>query len=56
VFAYREVGPGSFPHAERAAERVLSLPMHPYLTGELTKRVADAVAAAVARKQSMAAH
>jgi len=48
VFAYREVGPGSFPHAERAAERVLSLPMHPYLTGELTKRVADAVAAAVA--------
>jgi hypothetical protein len=30
--------------------------MHPYLTGELTKRVADAVAAAVARKQSMAAH
>jgi len=56
AFAWRELGPGSFPHAERAAERVLSLPMHPYLAGELTKRVADAVAAAVAGKQSMAAH
>jgi len=40
---------GSFPAAERAAERVLSLPMHPYMTAEQTERVAEAVKAAVRR-------
>ena len=34
---------GSFPVAERAAERVLSLPMHPYLTAEQIDKVSDAV-------------
>ena len=34
---------GSFPVAERAAERVLSLPMHPYLEPAEVERVAEAV-------------
>jgi dTDP-4-amino-4,6-dideoxygalactose transaminase len=38
---------GSFPHAERAAERVLSLPMHPYLTPPQIEQVAEAVKVAV---------
>ncbi len=47
----REMGwkRGSFPVAERAAERVLSLPMHPYMTAEQVERVAEAVKAAVRR-------
>jgi UDP-2-acetamido-2-deoxy-ribo-hexuluronate aminotransferase len=40
-------GRGSFPAAERAAERVLSLPMHPYLKPAEIERVAEAVKAAV---------
>ncbi len=40
-------GKGSFPHAERAARRVLSLPMHPYLTPADIQRVTDAVKAAM---------
>jgi len=31
VFSYLGYKTGSFPHAEEAAKRVLSLPMHPYL-------------------------
>jgi UDP-2-acetamido-2-deoxy-ribo-hexuluronate aminotransferase len=38
---------GSFPHAEAAAARVLSLPMHPYLTGDEQERVAEAVRNAI---------
>lgn len=47
----REMGweRGSFPVAERAAERVLSLPMHPYMTADQVERVAEAVKAAVRR-------
>ena len=40
-------GRGSFPHAERAAARVLSLPMHPYLAPADIQRVTDAVKAAI---------
>ncbi len=43
VFAYLGLGAGSFPCAEHAAARVLSLPMHPYLTPPETERVAEAV-------------
>ncbi|MFP5229193.1 MAG: DegT/DnrJ/EryC1/StrS family aminotransferase [Acidobacteriota bacterium] len=39
---------GSFPVSERAAERVLSLPMHPYLEPAEIERVADAVRLALA--------
>ena len=38
---------GSFPHAERAADRVLSLPMHPYLQPAQIERIAAAVKIAV---------
>jgi UDP-2-acetamido-2-deoxy-ribo-hexuluronate aminotransferase len=43
--AFRGLGyaEGSFPVAERAAGRVLSLPMHPYLTAEDQDRICEAV-------------
>jgi dTDP-4-amino-4,6-dideoxygalactose transaminase len=36
--------PGDFPHAERAAQEVLSLPMYPELSKEQIARVVDAIA------------
>jgi dTDP-4-amino-4,6-dideoxygalactose transaminase len=50
--AYREGGNGgatyvSFPIAERLASTVLSLPLHPQLTGEQTQKVSTAVREAV---------
>ena len=36
--------PGDFPHAERAAQEVLSLPMYPELANEQIVRVVDALA------------
>ena len=36
---------GDFPAAERASGRVLSLPMHPYLTVEDQDRLCEAVGA-----------
>jgi dTDP-4-amino-4,6-dideoxygalactose transaminase len=41
--------PGDYPHSERAAQEVLSLPMYPELRDEQIRRVADALAAAIAR-------
>ena len=41
-------GPGSFPVAEAAARRILSLPMYPHLSMDQQERVADALARAVA--------
>jgi UDP-2-acetamido-2-deoxy-ribo-hexuluronate aminotransferase len=38
---------GSFPHAESAAERVLSLPMHPYLQPPQIQQIAEEVKVAV---------
>lgn len=40
--------PGDFPHAERAAQEVLSLPMYPELRAEQIQRVAAALAEAAA--------
>jgi UDP-2-acetamido-2-deoxy-ribo-hexuluronate aminotransferase len=48
VFAHLRHREGDFPHAEAAARRVISLPMHPYLTDEQQVQVVDAVARAVA--------
>jgi UDP-2-acetamido-2-deoxy-ribo-hexuluronate aminotransferase len=45
--AQAEAGKGSFPHAEHAARRVLSLPIHPYLAPGDIQRVTDAVKAAM---------
>jgi len=39
---------GTFPASEAAARRVISLPMHPYLTEEQQQKVVQAVAEAVA--------
>jgi UDP-2-acetamido-2-deoxy-ribo-hexuluronate aminotransferase len=39
---------GDFPASEAAARRVISLPMHPYLTEEQQRQVVDALAQAVA--------
>lgn len=48
--AYAGLGgrPGDFPEAEKAAREVMSLPMHPYLTGEQQDRVAGAFKKALA--------
>ena len=42
------VGPGSFPVTERAAARVFSLPMHPFLNEAEQDAILDATIAAVA--------
>jgi UDP-2-acetamido-2-deoxy-ribo-hexuluronate aminotransferase len=47
VFANLDLGPGSFPVAERLGQRVLSMPMHPYLTEEQQVTVVDALREAV---------
>lgn len=49
--AFRGLGyeAGSFPGAERAAERVLSLPMHPYLAAEDQDRICEAIRRTVSR-------
>lgn len=47
VFAYLNKPAGSFPVAEAAAESVMSLPMHPYLTEEELMIIASAVKEAV---------
>lgn len=50
--AYSSLGlpPGTFPRAERACERVLSLPLHPGLTNEQIAFVANAVREAAGEK------
>jgi len=48
AFATPGVGRGSFPRAEAAAERVLSLPMHPYLCADDQRKVVQAVCQAAA--------
>jgi dTDP-4-amino-4,6-dideoxygalactose transaminase len=35
--------PGGLPTSEAAAERVLALPMHPYLDAKVQERIIDAV-------------
>jgi UDP-2-acetamido-2-deoxy-ribo-hexuluronate aminotransferase len=47
VFANLGLGAGSFPIAERASARVLSLPMHPYLTADQQAQVVQALRSAV---------
>jgi dTDP-4-amino-4,6-dideoxygalactose transaminase len=49
--AYRHLGhgPGTAPVAEAAADRILSLPMHPHLTDVAQQRVVEVLADAVGR-------
>ena len=46
AFAFSGQGPGTFPIAEAAASRVVSLPMHPYLSEAQQTDIADALLAA----------
>ncbi|AXT85842.1 erythromycin biosynthesis sensory transduction protein eryC1 [Aeromicrobium sp. A1-2] len=52
--AYAHLGRarGSFPVAEAAADRILSLPLFPHITPEQQEHVASALAAALATEQS----
>lgn len=43
AFQYLGVGDGTFPHSERAAQRVVSLPMHPYLAPSQQDTICAAV-------------
>lgn len=40
-------GAGAFPHAEKAAGEILSLPLYPHITAEQQERVVDALRAAL---------
>ena len=53
--AYEDLGyqRGQFPHAEAAADEVLSLPMFPEITEEQTSKVADALLSATARTSAV---
>jgi len=48
VFKHLGYKEGDFPLSEAAARRVLSLPMHPYLTDAQQVQVVEALAQAVA--------
>jgi UDP-2-acetamido-2-deoxy-ribo-hexuluronate aminotransferase len=52
AFSEARVAPGGMPNAERAAQRVLSLPMHPYLSDEDVDAVIAAVRGAVGEEKS----
>lgn len=43
AMAYLELKEGSFPYSEEAGHRVLSLPMHPYLTEEEQCKIIEAI-------------
>ena len=44
AYASLGCGAGSFPVAEAAADRILSLPLHPHITAAQQERVVDALA------------
>lgn len=48
AYAHLGFGAGAFPVAEAAADRILSLPMHPHLTPAQQERVVEVLAGAVA--------
>ena len=45
--AFAKFADGSLPESERLSGRVLSLPMHPYLTDDQAHYVAERVVAAL---------
>lgn len=47
AFRHLALGPGAFPHSESAASRVMSLPMHPFLTQETQQQIVGALLTAV---------
>lgn len=55
AFATLGLLPGSFPIAEAASERVLSLPMHPYLDRETQSEIVETLKAGIAATKPPAA-
>ena len=53
AFAELRQGPGSFPNAEDAARRVVSLPMHPYLSESEQRTICESVLAAAASSREV---
>jgi UDP-2-acetamido-2-deoxy-ribo-hexuluronate aminotransferase len=53
AFSELRQGPGSFPNAEDAARRVVSLPMHPYLSESEQRTICESVRAAVASSREV---
>lgn len=53
AFAELQQGPGSFPNAEDAAKRVVSLPMHPYLSESDQRTICLSVLAAAASSREV---
>jgi UDP-2-acetamido-2-deoxy-ribo-hexuluronate aminotransferase len=51
-FAHLGLGVGAFPVSEAASKRVMSLPMHPYLTDEQQDQIVSAVRETLAETQS----
>lgn len=49
AYADLGLGRGSFPVAETAADRILSLPLYPHITAEQQERVVEALASALRR-------
>lgn len=47
AFAGQELTPSDFPQAERASERVISLPMHPYLSEDVQDEIIETLLQAV---------
>ena len=43
AYAYLSYAPGAFPFSEDAANRIFSLPMHPYLTEQDQTKIAEAI-------------
>ncbi len=48
AYAHLGYGPGSFPVAEQAVDRILSLPIYPGITAEQQERVAEVLRASLA--------
>ena len=48
AFAHLGYGVGAFPHAERAAAEILSLPIYPQITADQQEIVVNALASALA--------
>jgi len=42
AFSHLGYAPGNFPHSERTAQQIFSLPMHPYLSASLQEQIIEA--------------